>query len=580
MRCTCGNELPEGAVSCKVCGRRFIKCPQCGRPLPEGAIICNACNWRITSKAKKGNQAEQVDGGISWTIPGSQKQKKSGKGKKILLIAAVGIFLVGTSLAVASQVAGNEAKMVNKASQLLAEENYAECVSYTQEALDQYADNPQLMQMLGSAQVKMGDYESASATFDQLDLEKVQAEYLPDYIQAKLHNGGSNQAMEALDRYTSEGKADSAAALAEIAQTSVQYDDTEILDRSVAELNRIMENGQSEPDWNMATASSLLNTIFQQPSQEELEITIPYYIQAAEHSDANLEPTLVSCYQAWRNTATDPLQGDWACYSLMQNASNSTDSQKKIENAYSNYLGQPEANAGEIAEMLLVQNENGSLSLGPDSEQFCDTILNVYAQQNGSDQRAKQIADAFTSKDYEQAIQIWEEDPWLESHDLWFRGGSFLLNPTGTGDDYVHVSASGVYFGQAEDGVPQGTGAMVMRGADGQILYYLGTWSSGVKNGTWISLNEQTGSTTMAAEKPSRSASQAAAPEKQSQSSSTSAQQSTTTTPAPAQQSTPAPETQPQPATSQASSMVSQQTLQEMMQEAEKQAQQLLDSVQ
>src|SRR5699024_7605444 len=140
--------------------------------------------------------------------------------------------------------------------------------------------------------------------------------------------------------------------------------------------------------------------------------------------------------------------------------------------------------------------------------------------------------------------------------------------------NYVHLSSSGVYMGQIEDGVAAGAGSMVMRGSDGHILYYVGVWVDGVMDGTWIDLDEKTGETQIV-QTPSKQSSTSSTASKSS-SSSEGGQTTTQQTPqASAPQTSASQQTSPQTA----ASMPSMAELQEMMRQAEEQSKQMMQEI-
>lgn len=496
----------------------------------------------------------------------------------VVIVAGGALVLLG---GMAQGGNGKKTKTIQQAAQLLQEENYSACVDYAQQALKEYPSDQSLIQMLGDAQVGLGNYDEAAQTYDQVGVANLDTGTLPRYIEAQIYGGSQEKVAQAFDRYMEENSEYEAPVLAQVAATSAQEEDSETMERSISELNLMMENGVTDPDWNLETAAQILERSMETPAQATLSVALPYYLGAVSQTepDQAVEQTLADCYAVWRSTTADPLQSDWECYSLMNGASRTAPMQSTVYDAYISFLNQLSADLGGITETLLDRKDSGTLDFGaqadPDCEQtFTEAILNTYAAQNGSVDRLSQMEQQMERKNYRQVIQLWENDPWMQKHDLWYQDGTFRLAPLAGSGNYVHLSSSGVYMGQIEDGVAAGAGSMVMRGSDGHILYYVGVWVDGVMDGTWIDLDEKTGETQIV-QTPSKQSSTSSTASKSS-SSSEGGQTTTQQTPqASAPQTSASQQTSPQTA----ASMPSMAELQEMMRQAEEQSKQMMQEI-
>lgn len=554
-------------------------CPECGLELPDGAIICTRCSHRFLPNTN--GDSEMNDTGWSVITPG----KKGRLPKKVLLSMCAVVIVAGGALVLLGGMAqggnGKKTKTIQQAAQLLQEENYSACVDYAQQALKEYPSDQSLIQMLGDAQVGLGNYDEAAQTYDQVGVANLDTGTLPRYIEAQIYGGSQEKVAQAFDRYMEENSEYEAPVLAQVAATSAQEEDSETMERSISELNLMMENGVTDPDWNLETAAQILERSMETPAQATLSVALPYYLGAVSQTepDQAVEQTLADCYAVWRSTTADPLQSDWECYSLMNGASRTAPMQSTVYDAYISFLNQLSADLGGITETLLNRKDSGTLDFGaqadPDCEQtFTEAILNTYAAQNGSVDRLSQMEQQMERKNYRQVIQLWENDPWMQKHDLWYQDGTFRLAPLAGSGNYVHLSSSGVYMGQIEDGVAAGAGSMVMRGSDGHILYYVGVWVDGVMDGTWIDLDEKTGETQIV-QTPSKQSSTSSTASKSS-SSSEGGQTTTQQTPqASAPQTSASQQTSPQTA----ASMPSMAELQEMMRQAEEQSKQMMQEI-
>ena len=554
-------------------------CPECGLELPDGAIICTRCSHRFLPNTN--GDSEMNDTGWSVITPG----KKGRLPKKVLLSMCAVVIVAGGALVLLGGMAqggnGKKTKTIQQAAQLLQEENYSACVDYAQQALKEYPSDQSLIQMLGDAQVGLGNYDEAAQTYDQVGVANLDTGTLPRYIEAQIYGGSQEKVAQAFDRYMEENSEYEAPVLAQVAATSAQEEDSETMERSISELNLMMENGVTDPDWNLETAAQILERSMETPAQATLSVALPYYLGAVSQTepDQAVEQTLADCYAVWRSTTADPLQSDWECYSLMNGASRTAPMQSTVYDAYISFLNQLSADLGGITETLLDRKDSGTLDFGaqadPDCEQtFTEAILNTYAAQNGSVDRLSQMEQQMERKNYRQVIQLWENDPWMQKHDLWYQDGTFRLAPLAGSGNYVHLSSSGVYMGQIEDGVAAGAGSMVMRGSDGHILYYVGVWVDGVMDGTWIDLDEKTGETQIV-QTPSKQSSTSSTASKSS-SSSEGGQTTTQQTPqASAPQTSASQQTSPQTA----ASMPSMAELQEMMRQAEEQSKQMMQEI-
>lgn len=559
-------------------------CPECGLELPDGAIICTRCSYRFLPNTN--GDSEMNDTGWSVITPG----KKGRLPKKVLLSMCAVVIVAGGALVLLGGMAqggnGKKTKTIQQAAQLLQEENYSACADYAQQALKEYPSDQSLIQMLGDAQVGLGNYDEAAQTYDQVGVANLDTGTLPRYIEAQIYGGSQEKVAQAFDRYMEENSEYEAPVLAQVAATSAQEEDSETMERSISELNLMMENGVTDPDWNLETAAQILERSMETPAQATLSVALPYYLGAVSQTepDQAVEQTLADCYAVWRSTTADPLQSDWECYSLMNGASRTAPMQSTVYDAYISFLNQLSADLGGITETLLDRKDSGTLDFGaqadPDCEQtFTEAILNTYAAQNGSVDRLSQMEQQMERKNYRQVIQLWENDPWMQKHDLWYQDGTFRLAPLAGSGNYVHLSSSGVYMGQIEDGVAAGAGSMVMRGSDGHILYYVGVWVDGVMDGTWIDLDEKTGETQIV-QTPSKQSSTSSTASKSS-SSSEGGQTTTQQTPQASAPQTSTPQTSASQQTSPqtAASMPSMAELQEMMRQAEEQSKQMMQEI-
>ena len=565
----------------------MITCPKCGKTLPDNARFCTGCRYPIHTlkdgdadpAARTAESTVKVD-----AAPGpDQAAARRYPLKRIFATVAVGLFLVGAaiggvSLVVRTRDSGAEADTLETAAWLLELGNYAECIDYTQDALRADADNTDLLLILGQAQAGQGDYEAAAGTFGQVDADALDGDALPGYIRAMAQSGDIGQASEALDRYLGQVNSPAsqdAALLVEAAAAALQRDGQALLDRCIAELERWMDAGQTEPDWNVTASSALLYSALSAPSQESLEAAAAYYLKTAEQAgltDAARE-ALADCYAIWRQTAADLLESDWACYQMLLAAAPSEALRQTVLDAYVDYLIQPLAQLDALADAIMERQAAGALGLnGSGAQPFCEAILQTCAAQNGSGQHLAAIEGAMSAENYRQAISLWEADPWLQGCPLWYQGGVLSLWPL-DGASCLYFSPDGLYYGQTAGGQPNGAGVLLMRDSSGDLLYCTGGWAGGTSTAAWINLDQA--EPDPAPQSASSSAASSAAPSRQTPPQSTQA-----APPAASQAAPPASSQAPQtPPTSTIPGMSGGQSVEDMMRAAEAYAQSLLDTL-
>lgn len=471
-----------------------------------------------------------------------------------------------------------EENFLQKASQLLDEGNYADCIAYTQDALLQEENNPQLLTILGRAQAEQGDYENAAQTFSQLNMDDLDSNALFQYAEALLRSSQLQQMPSVMDCYLDQLKQPSEKdmdLLAEAAATALQKKEQVLLERCVTALGSWMDSDLTELEWNLETAQSLVDSALASPAQEALTAVASYYLKAAEEAGltTQVQEKLTDCYAAWRQIDADPWKADWACYQALMTAA--SEYGNGILAAYVQYLGQPDAQLDVLAEHVMTQYKEGSLSeenTAVDPQPICDAILQACAKQNGSVTQLYQIQSEMSAQNYQQAITLWEEDPWLQGCSLWYQEDTLSLWPFDTASACLYISPEeGIYYGQTMGGKPDGTGVMLMRGIDGHLLCSEGQWTDGVTTAVWTDLDD--------GQSAESSASSSQAPSKTSSSTSSASSQKTEQAPAASSSQTPSTVSSQAPASSTAPAPLDQQTLEDLMRQAEEQAQSMLDAL-
>lgn len=530
--------------------------------------------------------------------PGQPGRPAKNPVKRAVVAAAIVLFVAaagtgGVALALYTAGQGGEENFLQEASRLLEDGSYADCIAYTQDALLEDENNPQLLTILGEAQARQGDYEDAVTTFSRLDPGDLDSGALLRYAEALLRSGQLQQMVSVMDRYLDQLEQpaqEDMDLLAEAAAAALQKNEQALLEQCVDMLGSWMDGGLTGLEWNLETAESLVDSALASPVQETLTAAASYYLKAAEQAGLTTEvqEKLADCFAAWRQVDADPWKADWACYqALMTAAPGYGDG---ILAAYIQYIGQPDAQLDVLAENVKAQYQAGSLTEengAVDPQPICDAILQACAQQNGSSERLQQIQSEMSAQNYRQAVALWEADPWLQGCSLWYQGGTVSLWPLDTAGDCVYLSPEGVYFGQIAAGKQEGTGVMVMRGSDGHILYSAGQWTGGVTTAAWTDLDEvqqaeRSAGSSGAASKAASSASRGASSTSRSSSRTSSASSGASSqkggqAPAAASSQTPPAASSQAPASSAAPAPVDQQTLEEMMRQAEQQAQSMLD---
>lgn len=491
----------------------------------------------------------------------------------------------------AGQSSGEE-NSLQKASQLLDEGNYADCIAYTQDALLQEENNPQLLTILGQAQAEQGDYENAAQTFSQLNMDDLDSNALFRYAEALFRSSQLQQMPSVMDCYLDQLKQPSEKdmdLLAEAAAAALQKKEQALLERCVAALESWMDSDLTELEWNLETAQSLVDSTLVSPAQEALTAVASYYLKAAEKAGltTQVQEKLTDCYAAWRQIDADPWKADWACYQALMTAA--PEYGDRILAAYVQYFGQPDVQLDVLAEHVMTQYKEGSLSeknTSVDPQPICDAILQACAKQNGSVTRLYQIQSEMSAQNYQQAITLWEEDPWLQGCSLWYQEDTLSLWPFDTASACLYISPEGIYYGQTMGGKPDGAGVMLMRGIDGHLLCSEGQWTDGVTTAVWTDLDdgqsaESSASSSQAPSKADSSTSSASskAPSKTGSSTSSASSQKTEQAPAASSSQTPPAASSQAPASSAAPAPLDQQTLEELMRQAEEQAQSMLDAL-
>ncbi len=545
------------------------------------------------TKQQTQRQAKQQAG------PQAPKQpEKPGKKtvKRVIAAVAIGLVVVaagtgGVALALHTAGQGGGSNFLKEASQLLEEGNYADCVAYTQDALLKDENNPQLLTILGQALVEQGDYQNAADAFAQLDLGDLDSSALLRYAEALLHSDQMQQLTTVMERYLDQLKepgTEDTDLLVETAVRALQQKEQVLLERCLDALGSWMDSGLTQLEWNLETAETLVDSALSSPARETLEAAASYYLKAAEKAGLTTEvqDKLADCYKLWRQTDADPWKADWSCYqALMTAASESSD---EILLAYVQYLTDPDAQLDILAEKVMAQQNAGSLEEentdGVDPQPICDAILQACAQQNGSASRMLDIQNEMSAKNYRQAMALWEEDPWLQGCGLWYWQGTVSLWPFDTTGSCLYLSPEGIYYGQVAGGKQEGTGVMLMRGSDGHLLVSEGQWTGGAATAPWTDLDgaqpaEAAAGSSSAASKAASSGSGSSSKASSKPASSSSKASSQTTQKAPAASSQAPAASSQAPSSSTAQAPVDQQTLQELMRQAEQQAQSMLDAV-
>ena len=545
------------------------------------------------AKQQAQRQAKQQAG------PQAPKQpEKPGKKpvKRVIAAVAIGLVVVaagtgGVALALHTAGQGGGSNFLKEASQLLEEGNYADCVAYTQDALLKDENNPQLLTILGQALVEQGDYQNAADAFAQLDLGDLDSSALLRYAEALLHSDQMQQLATVMERYLDQLKepgTEDTDLLVETAVRALQQKEQVLLERCLDALGSWMDSGLTQLEWNLETAETLVDSALSSPARETLEAAASYYLKAAEKAGLTTEvqDKLADCYKLWRQTDADPWKADWSCYQALMTAA--PESADEILLAYVQYLTDPDAQLDVLAEKVMAQQNAGSLEEentdGVDPQPICDAILQACAQQNGSASRMLDIQNEMSAKNYRQAMALWEEDPWLQGCGLWYWQGTVSLWPFDTTGSCLYLSPEGIYYGQVAGGKQEGTGVMLMRGSDGHLLVSEGQWTGGATTASWTDLDgaqpaETAASSSSAASKAASSGSGSSSKASSKPASSSSKASSQTTQKAPAASSQAPAASSQAPSSSTAQAPVDQQTLQELMRQAEQQAQSMLDAV-
>ena len=545
------------------------------------------------TKQQTQRQAKQQAG------PQAPKQpEKPGKKtvKRVIAAVAIGLVVVaagtgGVALALHTAGQGGGSNFLKEASQLLEEGNYADCVAYTQDALLKDENNPQLLTILGQALVEQGDYQNAADAFAQLDLGDLDSSALLRYAEALLHSDQMQQLTTVMERYLDQLKepgTEDTDLLVETAVRALQQKEQVLLERCLDALGSWMDSGLTQLEWNLETAETLVDSALSSPARETLEAAASYYLKAAEKAGLTTEvqDKLADCYKLWRQTDADPWKADWSCYQALMTAA--PESSDEILLAYVQYLTDPDAQLDILAEKVMAQQNAGSLEEentdGVDPQPICDAILQACAQQNGSASRMLDIQNEMSAKNYRQAMALWEEDPWLQGCGLWYWQGTVSLWPFDTTGSCLYLSPEGIYYGQVAGGKQEGTGVMLMRGSDGHLLVSEGQWTGGAATAPWTDLDgaqpaEAAAGSSSAASKAASSGSGSSSKASSKPASSSSKASSQTTQKAPAASSQAPAASSQAPSSSTAQAPVDQQTLQELMRQAEQQAQSMLDAV-